>query len=44
MMGYGFEFEMFPKSGNIVHIIKDHRNKGVAVKFNCYPKENVIYS
>ena len=43
MMGYGFEFEMFPKSSNIMYITKDGCNKGVAVKFNYYPKENVIY-
>jgi CubicO group peptidase (beta-lactamase class C family) len=43
MMGYGFEFEMFPKTNDIMYITKDGCNKGVAVKFNYYPRENANY-
>jgi len=43
MMGYGFEFEMIPKTSDIMYITKDGCNKGVAVKFNYYPSKNITY-
>lgn len=43
MMGYGLEFEMFPNTNDVKYITKDGCNKGVTVKFNYYPSENVTY-
>ncbi len=43
MTGYGFEFEMIPKTNDVMYITKDGCNKGVAVKFNYYPNKKITY-